>query len=156
MLVLQSLASKGVFHFSPLYSINDMFLSNFRMLVQDPFKHHAMHLTSLREKCGKNPMKIVKHYQENNDIVIESILSNDYYMKIQRYGASPAAVSVGSTSGPTKSTTTAAKSSRKEEIIDTFDKFEEIEDNPTYRPEKSMENEFAKSKTARRFMVDDK
>jgi hypothetical protein len=120
-----------------------------RMLVEDPAKHHAMHLAALREKCAKNPTKILKAYNDNNDLIINSILSNDYYTKLQKPSTAPKAPSTS-----TRNTSSTSKSKAKEEVIESFDKFEEISDDPSYF-NREAEKEISKSKNAKRFMVRD-
>lgn len=106
-----------------------------------------MHLATLREKCAKNPGKILKAYNDNNDLIINSILSNDYYSKLQKQASKPSSSTTKSTSAPTKS-------KGKEEVIESFDKFEEIDDDPSY-VNREVEKEISKSKNAKKFMVRD-
>jgi small-conductance mechanosensitive channel len=123
-------------------------------LINEPTKHHAVHLATLREKCAKNPLKLIKHYNENNEVIINSILSNDYYMKIQESGNKQAQQQAQK---PAATTTTAKKSSSKKEKeeFEEFDKFEQISDDPNYQITQDTEKELMKSKNAKKFMVSD-
>jgi hypothetical protein len=121
------------------------------MLIEDPSKHHAFHLTALREKCAKSPLKIIKLYTENNELIINSILSNEYYQKINTSSVS------GGSSKPLASQTV-AKTTKKQELTEEhFDKFEEIDDDPNQEiinrnNDKEILKELSKSK-AKKFLA---
>lgn len=158
MLASLPLAGIDLRSFSHSYSIShsdpSFLLFIARLLVEEPSKHHALHLSTLREKCAKNPMKLLKQYSDNNDLVINALLSNEYYMKIQKVGVSSTATGAEGTKRPS-TTKQPTKTKEGEEMLESFHKFEEIDDNPSYSHEASTDKDFAKSKTAKRFMVPD-
>ena len=132
--------------------MNCLIFSFIRLLIEDPTKHHAVHLATLREKCAKNPLKILKHYTDNSDLVISSIMSNDYQMKIQQ--ASEAAATAPKATATKRHSN--PKNSVEKEDIAAFDKFEEMDDDPNYLMNRETEKELMKSKNAKKFMVSEK